>query len=73
MPSTGSFYLQDSLTCGNVIRLDAVLDFRIKTASVFFKMENIGYEWMTPNYYLTPHYPAPLRVFRFGVLWQFFD
>lgn len=73
MPATGTFYLQDSLSTGNVWFIDVFADVKIKTAAFFIKMENAADGWITGKYFLTPHYPGPGRALKFGVRWQFYD
>jgi hypothetical protein len=72
MPATGTFYLQDSLSTGNVWFIDVFADVKIKTAAFFIKMENAADGWITGKYFLTPHYPGPGRALKFGVRWQFY-
>lgn len=73
MPSGSMFHLQNELKTGGFARLDFYVSFRIKTARVFFMLENAGDNLTGNAYYLTPHYPMPGRVFKFGISWRFFD
>ncbi len=73
MPSNGMFYLQTEKKTGGYFRFDFFVNAKIKTAKIFLKMENILDGTFSNSYYLTPHYPMPGRVLRFGILWRFFD
>ncbi|MFN8166059.1 MAG: putative porin [Bacteroidia bacterium] len=73
MPATGAFYLQSTLKTGDYPRFDFFIKGKIKGARIFLKMENIFDDVIRDAYYLTPHYPQPGRVFRFGLTWRFFD
>ncbi|MBL0104453.1 MAG: TonB-dependent receptor [Bacteroidetes bacterium] len=73
MPSTGLFYRQDEMKTEGYLRFDLFLRIKIKSARIFLKMENINDNMQKSAYYLTPHYPQPGKVFRFGLVWRFFD
>lgn len=73
MPSNGMFYLQSEKKTGGYFRSDLFINAKIKTAKIFLKMENIFDGVYAKSYYLTPHYPMPGRILRFGVVWRFFD
>lgn len=73
MPANAMFYLQNITKTGGYLRLDLFLNAQIKTARLFLKFENIADNLIKRSYYLTPHYPMPGRVIKFGVVWRFFD
>jgi hypothetical protein len=73
MPANGLFFRQDEMKTGGYLRLDLFLRIKIKSARIFLKMENINDNMQKSAYYLTPHYPQPGKVFRFGLVWRFFD
>ena len=73
MPATGMFYLQSATKTGGYFRFDLFINAQIKTARFFLKFENIADDLIKRSYYLTPHYPMPGRVLKFGVVWRFFD
>ncbi|MFM2208265.1 MAG: hypothetical protein RL213_2240 [Bacteroidota bacterium] len=73
LPATGFFYLQNTYSAGEAIRVDVSARLQIKTAALFLRLENAGAGTVTPAYYLTPLLPQPGKVFRFGVRWRFFD
>lgn len=73
MPSTALFYLQNEIKTGGYFRVDLFARAKIKSASIFLKMENVGDNIGKKSYFLVPHYAQPGNVFRFGVSWRFFD
>ena len=74
MPVTGQFYLQNSIKTGNYPIVDLFISFRIRTARIFIRGENLldGFLPVT-GYYLVPQYPMPGSSLKFGIIWQFFD
>lgn len=73
MPANSLFYLQNTTKTGGYLRLDLFINAQIKTARIFLKMENAADNLIENSYYLTPHYPMPGRVLKFGVVWKFLD
>jgi hypothetical protein len=72
MPETSMFYRQNQFAVGGKPMVDVFINFRIKTARLFLKLENVtggigGFD------YMVPHYPIANRVFKFGISWRFFD
>lgn len=72
-PSTGLFYLQNEKKYGNYPYIDVYANLRLKRTIVFFKMVNIGTNFLDGEYITTPHYPMPRSSFRFGISWLFYD
>ncbi len=73
-PVTGQYYLQDKYSIGNYPLVDVFLNFRIKTARLFVRGENmLNLLHSTRAYYLVPAYPMPITCLKFGLTWQFFD
>jgi len=72
-PSTGLFYLQNEQKLGDYPYIDVYASLRLKRTRFFFKMMNIGTEFMDTGYFTTPHYPMNRMTFRFGVMWAFYD
>ena len=72
-PSTGLFYLQNEKKYGNYPYIDVYANLRLKRTRVFFKMINIGTNFLDTEYMTTPHYPMPRSSFRFGISWLFYD
>lgn len=73
MPATEQFYLQNVQKVGNYPVVDFFIDFRIKTASLFIKVEHANKGLVPYSYYQVPDYPMQGRVLRFGFTWRFFD
>lgn len=73
MPATGIFYLQNDFMVKGYPAVDLFLNLKIKTARLFFKIENIGAGITANNYFMEPGYPMPGRVFKLGVNWSFYD
>ncbi len=72
-PATGLFHLQNEKKVGNYPFIDVYANLRLKRTRVFFKMMNVGTEFMNKEYYTTPGYPMNRRTFRMGVAWSFYD
>jgi len=72
-PATGLFYLQNEKKYGNYPYIDVYANLRLKRTRVFFKMINIGTNFLESEYITTPHYPMPRSSFRFGISWLFYD
>ena len=73
MPANSLFYFQNTTKTGGYLRLDLFINAQIKTARLFVKMENAADGLYERSYYLTPHYPMPGRVLKFGLTWRFLD
>jgi hypothetical protein len=72
-PSTGLFHLQNRKEYGNFPYIDVYATIRLKRTRLFFKMENIGSEFIHKDYITTPYYPMNRSTFRLGVSWAFYD
>jgi hypothetical protein len=72
-PATGQFILQDEKEYGGYLFVDVFLNFKVKTASFFFKIEHLNAGWNDKNYIILAHYPMQGRMFKFGVSWSLFD
>ncbi|RIH66142.1 hypothetical protein D1164_04320 [Mariniphaga sediminis] len=72
-PATGLFYLQNQEKIGDFPYIDAYVNLRLKRTRVFFKMMNVGTEFINKEYYTTPGYPMNRMTFRLGVAWTFYD
>lgn len=72
-PATGLFYLQREKKYGNYPYIDVYANLKLKRTRVFFKMINIGTNFLDTEYITTPHYPMPRSSFRFGISWLFYD
>lgn len=72
-PAASVFYLQNDTKTGGYALIDFFVNFRIKTAMMFIKLQNAGDNIVSKNYLNTPGYPMPGLVFQFGIKWRFFD
>ena len=72
-PSTGFFYLQNEKMLGEFPYIDVYASLRLKRTRLFFKMVNIGTEFINREYFTTPHYPMNRMTFRLGASWVFYD
>jgi len=72
-PATGFFYLQNEEKYGNFPYIDAYASLRLKRTRVFFKMMNLGSEFIQQEYMTIPGYPMNRMTFRMGVAWAFYD
>ena len=72
MPTTHSFYYQDSFKAYFTPNTVGFLNFRIKNATIFFRGNNL-LEYVTGWNFETPYYPQRPLGFVFGVNWSFFD
>lgn len=72
-PSTGLFYLQNKQKTGDYPYVDVYANLRLKRTRVFFKLMNIGTEFLDKEYYTIPGYPMNRQTFRMGVAWSFYD
>jgi len=72
-PATGLFYLQNEKKLGNYPYIDVYASFKLKRTMFFFKMINIGTEFLNKEYFTTLHYPMNRSTFRLGVSWSFYD
>jgi hypothetical protein len=78
-PVLGKFFYQDAVTIDNLPRLDAYMNFRIKTFRAFLRLENLntasvenGFGF-TNNSFAAPNYPTPGLIVRLGIFWNFIN
>lgn len=72
-PAMGQFILQHENTYGDYLFADVFINFKVKTARFFFKVEHINAGWNRKSYMLLAHYPMQGRMFKFGLTWNLFD
>lgn len=73
MPATGMFYLQDEQMIGNFPYFNFFVNFELKRALIFLKIENITEEFLPREYFIAPAYPLPDFVVRLGIKWDFYN
>lgn len=71
MPDLAMNYLQDEKKIGNYPFIDFFVNTEIKTATVYLGFVHVNSGMMGNTYYTNPHYPAPDRMFKFGINWRF--
>jgi len=73
MPATGQFYVQNKGKVGDYPFMDGFVNFQLKRARVFIKMEHFNQSFGNKKYFLTYGYPhSPMRL-KWGVSWNFYD
>jgi hypothetical protein len=73
MPSTGQFYLQEDEEIGNFPKVDVYFNLRIKRTRFFFMYEHINSSIGSKNYFGAPHYPLNPAMFKYGLIWTFYN
>lgn len=73
MPHTASFYNQQELQFGNYPYVDIFLNIKLKRARFFFKFEHVNSGLLDKDYFTVLNYPRSVRMFRFGISWNFYD
>ncbi|HEY6951220.1 MAG TPA: TonB-dependent receptor [Bacteroidota bacterium] len=69
VPRTTMYVENTLINIGRWTRLDLFAVLKIGDAYITLSYENL----LSANYLITPIYPMPDRIFRFGVNWAFFD
>ncbi len=72
-PAASVFYTQNTTKTGGYALVDFFINFKIKSARIFIKLQNAGDNIVAENYFNTVNYPMPGMVFQFGINWRFFD
>jgi hypothetical protein len=73
MPATGRFFVQNKQRTGEQFYIDVFVNFQIKTARMFIKVENVNAPSSGYSSNMAPTYPIPGRTYKFGISWQFYD
>jgi len=75
MPSTGSYYNQNDEETGNYPYLNAFINLKLKRTRFFIAFEHVnqGMEFMSNNYHYVPAYQMPVRMFKYGIAWTFYN
>lgn len=76
-PATAQFHLQTSQTTGDYPFFGAFLNLEIKRMRIFIKVDHLNYSYMKKrdesNYFMSPGYPTPKLVTRYGLAWTFYN
>ncbi len=73
MPSTGRFYRQDEIETGNYPFVNVFLNIKLRRTRIFVMLDHLNSGLMGYEYYMIPHYPQNVRMFRYGLAWTFYD
>ena len=75
VPGLAQYAVQENsdsrVKIGNYPFVNVYANFFLKHARFFVMMSHVNSPSDGGNYFLTPHYPANTRIFRFGVSWNF--
>jgi len=74
-PATGFYYNQNITETGNYPYLNAFINIKLKRTRFFvaFEHANYGLKGMGNAYHHVPGYKMPVRTFRYGISWTFYD
>lgn len=72
-PTTAQFYNQREEKLGGYPFADLFLNFKWKKALIYLKVEHVNQGFPNNNYFATYLYPYNPTVFKYGVLWTFYD
>lgn len=73
VPSFGLFYHQDQKKLGNYPYIDIFITAKVKRTRFFFKFDHINSGFTGKDYFHVLHYPMPVRTFKLGLSWTFYD
>ena len=71
-PVLGEFYLQNHTEIEGVPSLDFFFNGKVRTARIYFQLENINFLLTGNDYLVAPAYPYRDFAVRFGLVWNFF-
>ncbi len=71
-PLLAEFYVQNSSEFGGYPAVDFFFNSKIRTARIFFKLENLNFLLTGNNNFSAPDYPHRDFLIRFGLVWNFF-
>ena len=71
-PVLGEFYVQNDVEIEGVPSLDFFFNGKVRTARIYFQLENINFLLTGNNYLVAPSYPYRDFAVRFGLVWNFF-
>jgi hypothetical protein len=68
-PALDEFYLQSNKKYDGILVFNVFANFKIKSATLFLKMERINSGWTDENNFTRKGYPMPPRTLKFGLNW----
>lgn len=72
-PLLNEFYTQNDTKIGNFPLFDVFFNARVRQTRIFLKAEHLNALWDKSNYFSAPNHPYRDFVFRFGIVWNFFQ
>ena len=72
-PATGQFHTQNIRKTGNYPFFDAFVNFHLKRARIYVKVEHVTEGLFGYDYFYTVGYPANPLNMKFGVSWNFYN
>ncbi|GHV68447.1 hypothetical protein FACS1894199_15700 [Bacteroidia bacterium] len=72
-PDLMAFYKQREAKTGNYPKVDVFIDLKITRAHLFMKYEHVNYHISNHDSFTALNYPLNPALFKFGVVWDFFD
>lgn len=73
MPALQEYFLQNKILVEGYPNVDIFVNFRVRRALLFLKLNNALQDFVGKGYYNTPLYFAQSRGVELGVTWMFFD
>ena len=73
MPATGVFYNQAERLTGNYPWVNAFLNLKLKRTRFFFMFEHLNEGFSGFEYQHVPGYQLPVRMFKYGIAWTFYN
>jgi hypothetical protein len=73
MPATGQFYNQKEKKIGDYPKVDIYFNFRIKRTRFFFMYEHANASFGSKDYFSSLHYPINPAMFKYGLIWTFYN
>ncbi|MBC7642270.1 MAG: putative porin [Flavobacterium sp.] len=70
---TGEFFVQKTTKIGNFPMIDVFYNAKIRQTRIFFIFEHVNTLFSKSNYLTAPNYPYRDFMFRFGLVWNFFQ
>lgn len=73
MPSTSVYYTQNIMETGNYPFIDGFMAIKLKRTRIFVAFDHLNQGLNGYNYFMVPGYPMPVRTFKYGVSWTFYN
>jgi len=72
-PVLGDFYIQNQTKIGNYPMIDFFLNMKIRTARIYFAVEQLNHLLGKSKHLSAPMYPYKDLTVRLGISWKFFN